>query len=368
VARTVTSAMSKNPNAIDFNALKRVLLIKLRHHGDVLLTSPVIQVMKNHYPHLEIDALIYAETRDMLSDHPGLNELYLIDRNWKEQGIGNQVREELALFNRLKARSYDLVIHLTENNRAAWLCHFLQPRYAITPVWRNKTWFWKHSFTHHYPLPARLRHTVEKHLDALRHLGLQPGEDERRLVLVAGKESEQKVEQLLKDHQISEQPFIHFHPTSRWLFKCWSVAKCTELIELLQSRGHQVVITAAPTKAELSIVQAILAPLNQPVIDLSGQLSLKDLSALTKRAQCFVGMDSVPMHIAAAMGTPTVALFGPSGEQEWGPWMVPSQTLFSDISCRPCGMDGCAGSKVSDCLEQIQPATVLEAVQSLLDQ
>lgn len=96
--------MSKNPNAIDFSAFRRVLLIKLRHHGDVLLTSPVIQVLKNHYPHLEIDALVYAETQDMLSGHPGLSELHLIDRNWKNQGIGNQVREELALFNRLKAR------------------------------------------------------------------------------------------------------------------------------------------------------------------------------------------------------------------------------------------------------------------------
>ncbi len=358
--------MSKNRNAIDFNTLKRVLIIKLRHHGDVLLTSPVLQVLKNHYPHLEIDALVYTETQDMLSEHPALDQLHLIDRNWKKEGVLAQVREEVALFNNLKARSYDLVIHLTESNRGGWLCRFLNPTYAITPAWLNKTWFWKHSFTHHYPLPARLRHTVEKHLDALRHLGLQPSETERNLVLVPGKEAEQKVEQLLKEHKADNQSFIHFHPTSRWLFKCWSIEKCTQLIEDLQSRGHQVVITAAPTQAELSMVKDILAPLRQPVIDLSGQLSLKELSALTARAQCFIGMDSVPMHIAAAMGTPTVALFGPSGDQEWGPWMVPSHTLISDISCRPCGMDGCAGSKVSDCLEHISPNDALNAIEDLL--
>jgi heptosyltransferase-3 len=358
--------MSKNRNAIDFNTLKRVLIIKLRHHGDVLLTSPVVQVLKNHYPHLEIDALVYADTADMLSKHPALDQLHVIDRNWKNQGVRYQVRQEVALFNTLKARSYDLVIHLTESNRGAWLCRFLKPRYAITPSWRNKSWFWRGSFTHHYPLPGRLRHTVEKHLDALRHLGLQPNESERNLVLVSGNEAEEKVERLLKEHKTNNQPFIQFHPTSRWLFKCWSIEKCTQLIEDLQSREHQVVITAAPTQAELSMVKDILAPLKQPVIDLSGQLSLKELSALTARARCFIGMDSVPMHIAAAMGTPTVALFGPSGDQEWGPWMVPSHTLISDISCRPCGMDGCAGSKVSDCLEHISPNDALNAIEDLL--
>jgi heptosyltransferase-3 len=358
--------MSKNPNAIDFSALRRVLLIKLRHHGDVLLTSPVIQVLKNHYPHLEIDALVYAETQDMLSEHPALSELHLIDRNWKKEGIGNQVREELALFNRLKARSYDLVIHLTENNRAAWLCHFLKPRYAITPVWRNKTWFWKHSFTHHYPVPARLRHTVEKHLDALRHLGLHPNDEERGLILVPGEQAKRRVQELIQQHGLDEEPFLHFHPTSRWLFKCWSIDRCRSLIELLQERGHQVVITAAPAKAELAMVSNILEPLAEPVIDLSGQLSLKELAALTARARCFVGMDSVPMHIAAAMGTPTVALFGPSGDQEWGPWMVPNHILISDISCRPCGMDGCGGSKISDCLEHIRPEDALAAIEDLI--
>jgi heptosyltransferase-3 len=358
--------MSKNPNAIDFSALRRVLLIKLRHHGDVLLTSPLIQVLKNHYPHLEIDALVYAETRDMLSEHPGLSELHLIDRNWKNHGISYQVREELALFNRLKGRSYDLVIHLTESNRAAWLCHFLKPRYAITPVWRDKTWFWKHSFTHHYPLPSRLRHTVEKHLDALRHLGLHPNDEERGLVLVPGDSAEQHVKELSRQHGLDEQPFIHFHPTSRWLFKCWSIDRCRNLIELLQERGHKIVITAAPEKAELAMIRDILDPLEQPVIDLSGQLSLKELAALTARARCFVGMDSVPMHIAAAMGTPTVALFGPSGDQEWGPWMVPNHILISDISCRPCGMDGCGGSKISDCLEHIRPEDALGAIEDLI--
>jgi heptosyltransferase-3 len=100
---------------------------------------------------------------------------------------------------------------------------------------------------------------------------------------------------------------------------------------------------------------------------LAGQLSLKELAALTARARLFIGVDSAPMHIAAAMGTPTVALFGPSGDREWGPWGVPHRVVSSDAHpCRPCGIDGCGGGKVSDCLSSLSVDRVHAAVQELL--
>jgi len=108
--------------------------------------------------------------------------------------------------------------------------------------------------------------------------------------------------------------------------------------------------------------------LPQSVVDLSGQLSLKQLAALTARAKLFIGVDSAPMHIAAAMGTPTVVLFGPSGDPEWGPWQVPHKIITSDHTCRPCGNDGCGGGKLSECLQTISVAEVLEAVHSLLQE
>jgi hypothetical protein len=98
-------------------------------------------------------------------------------------------------------------------------------------------------------------------------------------------------------------------------------------------------------------VRAIRAACGADTVDLSGQLTLKQLAALTGHAKLFVGVDSAPMHIAAAMGTPVVALFGPSGELEWGPWRVANRVIVSDAHpCRPCGNDGCGGGKVSECL------------------
>ena len=81
----------------------------------------------------------------------------------------------------------------------------------------------------------------------------------------------------------------------------------------------------------------------------------------------FIGVDSVPMHIAAAMQTPTVVLFGPSGEMSWGPWQVPHRVVSSEAHpCRPCGQDGCGGGKLSDCLTSLPVERVLQAVDQLL--
>jgi heptosyltransferase-3 len=103
------------------------------------------------------------------------------------------------------------------------------------------------------------------------------------------------------------------------------------------------------------------------VIDLSGQLTLAELGALIGAARLFIGVDSAPMHMAAAMGTPVVALFGPSGDAEWGPWRVPHRVVASDAhSCRPCGNSGCGGSNHSDCLLTLPEARVAAAVTVLL--
>ena len=103
-----------------------------------------------------------------------------------------------------------------------------------------------------------------------------------------------------------------------------------------------------------------------PVTDLSGALTLRELAALTARAKLFFGVDSAPMHIAAAMGTPVVALFGPSGEKEWGPWRVRHRVVATDYSCRPCGNDGCGGGKVSECLTRLPVERVHAAIDDVL--
>ncbi len=335
----------------------------------MLLAAPVLSALKHAAPQCEIDALVYRDTAPMLDFHPALTQLHTIDRNWKRLGLAAQLTNEWRLLSTLRARHYDLVIHLSVHRRGAWLVRLLQPRWSVAPRYRGS--FWAKSFTHFYPAQSHPeRHTVETNLDSLRALGLEPKAEDKRVILIPGMDAEARIDALMKQHGLPPGGFIHIHPASRWLFKCWPAEKFAALCDALAARGWPLVLTAAPEAKEKALVAEILARravLSAPTFDFSGQLTLKELAALTARARLFVGVDSAPMHIAAAMGTPTVAIFGPSGDKEWGPWNVAHRVVASSHHpCRPCGQDGCEGSKVSACLTELPVSEVLAACEELL--
>jgi heptosyltransferase-3 len=360
------------PDAVDPEQLRRVLVIKLRHHGDVLLASPVFTALKGVAPAAEIDALVYEETAPMLGGHPAISRVHLIDRGWKRRGLVTQARAEVRLLRELAARHYDLVVHLTEHPRGAWLTRILRPRYAVARELPRPHWLWRTSFTHYYRLPrARPRHTVECNLDALRRLGFQPSSAERKLVLVPAAMEAERAAALIARQGLGSKRFVQLHPGSRWMFKCWTAEGYAGLIERLADEGWKIAITGAPDQRERELIDAILVALSAAgraaVVDLTGTLSLRELAALTREARLFVGVDSAPMHIAAAVSTPVVALFGPSGEFEWGPWQVAHRVLTSERHpCRPCGIDGCGGGKLSECLATLSVERVHAAVRELL--
>jgi len=349
-------------DAVPLKSIARALVIKLRHHGDVLLAAPVLSVLKAHAPAVEIDALVYDDTAPMLDGHPALHTLFTVGRKWKELGGLARFQAERALFSALKSRRYDLIVHLSEQPRGAWLARALGPHFSVAPIVPGRGAFWRNSFTHRYPLLRNgRRHAVELNLDALRRIGIQPSAQERRVQFVPGDEAEAKAAALAP-----ERGFIHLHPTSRWSFKSWTVEKNAELVNRLAAEGHRVVLTASPAPAELAMIEAIgqLAP--GKALNLAGRLSIKELGAVAARAKLFIGVDSMPMHLAAAMGTPTVALFGPSGDLEWGPWNVAHRVVASGHACRPCGNDGCGGGKQSECLTTLPVDQVHAAARALL--
>ncbi len=352
--------------------LRRALVIKLRHHGDVLLASPVISTLKRLAPQCEVDALVYADTAPMLAGHPDLAQLHLIDRNWKRQGLRRQAGAEWGLIRQLRARRYELVIHLSVHMRGAWLTRLLRPRWSVAPKFRRG--FWESSFTHLYPAQSDpQRHTVDSNLDSLRALGIAPTAGDMRVLMVPGAAAEAGIDALLARHGLAAGGFVHVHPASRWAFKCWPAERVAALCDALAARGLPIVLTSAPDANEQALIAAVngarakgAVPL-APTLDLAGQLSLKELAALTARARLFVGVDSAPMHIAAAMGTPVVAIFGPSGDREWGPWGAGHRVVASlTHPCRPCGMAGCNDSKISECLTTLPVAQVLAACEELL--
>ncbi|WP_374189552.1 putative lipopolysaccharide heptosyltransferase III [Erwinia sorbitola] len=308
---------------------KRILVIKLRHHGDMLLTTPVINTLKQNWPQAEVDVLLYHETREMLSANPAIARLMTIDRQWKKQGAAVHLKHEWQLMQQLRARQYDVVINLADQWRSALATRWTGARIRLGfdfPKRRGALWRFCH--TQLVPVTGHGKlHTVEQNLSLLEPLGnLQTSS---QVTMSYNASDWEHVEGLLGQQAVPND-FIVVQPTSRWFFKCWTEAKMAATISALQASGYTLVLTSGPDKREQEMVANILAQCpEERVISLAGQLTLRQLAALIDHARLFIGVDSVPMHMAAALSTPCVALFGPSKLTFWRPWQVQGKVIWA---------------------------------------
>lgn len=351
-------------NYPDLTGVKKVLVVKLRHHGDVLLTSPVFSNLQAAIPQAEIHAMVYKDTSPMLEGHPAIQKFLSYDRGWKKLGFFGKLMKEVLLLKQVRQEKYDLVINLTEGDRGAIAAFVSGAKICVGLDPEGKGFKGKHKVYSHIVKNCKTpRHTVEKNLDALRRIGIFPTPEERDVFFAIPEESKKRIQEF----GLSAQGYFLLHPVSRWKFKCWPLSLVAKLILELHNRGEKIVITASPDKQELQMVEEILklAP-EVPVLNLGGKTSLKDLGALIEMSRCLVCVDSVPLHMSSALKTPTVVLFGPTSEINWGPWQnQKARVVTQNLPCRPCFMDGCGGSKMSDCLATLSVGKVLSAIDSL---
>gem|GEM_PF-22361 len=342
----------------DLSGVKKILVVKLRHLGDVLLAGPVFSALKEAFPRAEIDAYVYKEAVPMLDGHPAIGRLIAYDRGWKKLGLLSRLAKEAVLLREIRCGGYDLAVNLTEGDRGV-LAAFAS-KAKVRAGFKPKGGWQRKVLTHIAKDCPSLRHTVERNLDVLRRIGIFPSPEAKELSFHIPNSSIEKARALS-----SGEPFVLIHPTSRWRFKCWPSAKMRELASQLLLEGRKVILTSGPDTAEQEMAREICQGLD--ILNLAGQLSLKDLGALIALSDVLVCVDSVPFHMASALKKPVAALFGPTSDATWGPWRNPhARILAQPFSCRPCYLDGCGGSKRSECLETLPVAAVLQTVHSLL--
>lgn len=352
------------------NNIKKVLVIKLRKIGDVLLSVPTIRAIKENLPGSQISALVNKGTEDMLSGNPLLDEVITFDRSVKDLPLTQALAAQAKLIREIRSKSFDMVVDLTSGDRPALIAFLSRAKYRLGHDPRGKGIAGKKYFyTHLVPFTEDQTHAVEDNLDVVRLIGMDT--TDKSVTIAVPPEAQAQVDKWLKEANYPlDGTLIHIHPTSDWLFKCWRDEAVAELIDYLQlERNRKVVITSGPAKKEMEKVSAIIKLTQSQPLNLAGRTSLKQLAAISIRSKLFFGVDSAPMHIAAATGTPVVALFGPSGEHMWGPPWGDKHTVITkdkEFPCRPCGQDGCEGSKRSKCLEEISVAEVKKVVDTYL--
>ncbi|MBF0381070.1 MAG: putative lipopolysaccharide heptosyltransferase III [Magnetococcales bacterium] len=356
-------------NHPDLSKIKTVLVIFFKHIGDVILSTPVYSVLKNRHPHLQIDALVNKETAEMLQGNPNINEVISYDRKVVKSSLGNKIKGEIALYSSIRNRRYDMVISLDGSNRGRTLSWYSGAKINVGSGGRKKIFFGRvDPHTHWVRHTSINRHYLERHLDNLRRIGIYANKEERYPQLFESQEVKTKISNTLQKAGIGNGPYILIHPTSRWMFKCWPAQLMGQLIDKIQKQIQlPIVITAAPDPTEADYITRMKREFSAPVIDLTGQLTLMELIPLIRAAKLFIGVDSAPMHMASATNTPTIVLFGPSDETDWGPVGKKYHIISaSQHICRPCQLDGCGGGRICECMNDITVDEVFAKVEEEL--
>jgi heptosyltransferase-3 len=305
----------------------------------------------------------------MLQGHPAIADYLLYDRAWKTVSPFKKIIKEVALLKEIRSRGYDLILNLTEGDRGAIAALVSGSTYRVGFDPKRSGFFAKRSiYTHIVKQCPHPRHTVERQIDALRRMGIFPDPEERDLFLHVPEGAKCKIAHLLAKEGLHAGEYVLIHPVSRWRFKCLAAKQIAQLMTSLHNRGLRLVISAGPDAQEIAMIEAILALApHVPVCNCAGKLTLKELSALIQSAKALICVDSVPLHIASALKTPVVALFGPTSEKNWGPWMHPkARVVAQQLPCRPCYQDGCGGSKMSDCLFSMPVSSILSGLDEVL--
>lgn len=349
----------------------KILLIATRQIGDVLLTTPLLRSLRRAYPAATLDVLIYKNCEGILEGNPAVNALIPISEY-------PSLREYFALGQKI-FRRYELAISTLAGDRPILYALSAAPlRAAIVPP---KSWqsAWKRQFVQNWvELDNWETHTVVQNLRLADALGI-PRCYEIGLPQLPDTEDflDKKVPFAWRT-----QAFAVLHLFPKWRYKQWTRHGWAQLIGYLLQKPLRIVLTGSSDPDELSYIQSVINIVRPPLVNLAGQLRFSEVARLIQASVLYVGPDTAVTHLAAATGTPTVALYGPTNPLKWAPWpcgyaqekppfaKVGSQQngnvlLIQGVGdCVPCHQEGCDRHRQSHsmCLETLTGATVIQAI------
>jgi heptosyltransferase-3 len=293
----------------------KILILKFRNIGDVLLATPLVENLKHYYSNATIDFAINQECQDMLTLNPLINKIICYDRKTiKSFGFFKKLTQEIKFIKQFRG-NYDMVINLTEGDKGAIITYFSKAKIKLGFKPKSGL-FSKIKVFDKLGDDAKEQHTVEKDLQFIELLDKEI--TSQKVQIFWDKNTEKEVDNILKENNITN--FVHIHPVSRWMFKCWEDDRMAEVIDYFESKNLKVVITGAPNSVEFNRIDDILKLCKSTPLNLSGKLkNLKYLAYLSKKSQLFFGVDTAPMHIAA-INVKVIALFGASKAVCWAPW------------------------------------------------
>lgn len=296
----------------------RVLLIKLRHIGDALLTTPVIAGIRQTHPNAEITMLVRSSCRHILEGCRDLDRILTTadirpaDRQW------SSLTDDMKLIRELRHSSYDVALDLGDNYRGRFLLTLTKADLkAADAAGRSYPWYLRHRvrILNQSWAERKSQHRVEKDYRIASQVLNLP-------VKVPPLQFDQEAHQPWPELD-RNNPYIVIHAGTRWKRKRWPLENWCHLLKKLKAEGHRLVISCGPDAEEREEARQLQNHLGDDTLTTDGQCSWRQLAWILAGARLFIGVDTAAMHLAAACQCPTVALFGPSRPQAWSPWCVP---------------------------------------------
>ena len=341
--------------------LSKILVTRTDRIGDLVLSTPVFSALRKQFPTAWITCLTFCENREIVEGNPYLDEVILYDKKGTEKGVAGNLR--FARF--IAAKKFDTVIHLHATNRMHWISWL-----AGIPVRigydRKSSW----TLTHRVLDKKRegLKHEAEYNFDLLQLLKVERPES-LSLYFPLKDSAERSLRELMKHYNIPQDtPKVILNPSASCPSKRWPADRFGYLVNKIANQ-YEATFIAIGTKQDRSFVQEVQKHASFPVFDLSGRLSLAMLGSLMKQSSLLISNDSGPVHVANAVGTPAISIFGRKqmglSPTRWRPLDSKSRVIWKDVGCETCLAHRCQIQFL--CLDAITVDDVLSETQFFED-
>jgi predicted lipopolysaccharide heptosyltransferase III len=355
--RSEESAQPLGPALWDWQSVRSVLVVRLRSIGDTVLTTPSLYALKRFLPHARVDILLEDWVAPVLEGFEFVDNIITLKRGSTAARAG--------VARHLRAARYDVAYNLHGGTTATLLTRASGARYRIG----YSSYQYGRLHNHLAPSSSSLwgrdkTHSVEQQLALLGWTGV-PVTDRPETRLTVTGQAAARVSARLRAAGLDETGSIAvIHPAAAFDTKQWATERFARVAESLASRGLAVVAITASTEAH--VTEKFKQYTTVPVVAFT-DLSLPEVTALLSQARLFVGNDSGIAHMAAAVGAPSVVIFGSSNTAHWRPWAKsPAEVVVEEMECQPCHGYFCEKFEQPECIKRVPVERVLGAIDRVL--
>ena len=346
---------------------KKILIVKLSAIGDVIHTLPSLNAIRENYPDSHITWVVEEAASDFVKGHKAIDRVIISRRKtWIKHIFSTSclqtIKQIYAFIKAVRDTRYDLVIDFQTLLKSGLI--------VLLSRGKQKAGFGKgmehmeHSYlflNKRMPPVDMNHHAVLRSLMLLKSLGIPS--DKIVFDLPVSHGDRKKAEDLLTQNGVSgSKPVVAINPVAKWKTKMWDNAKFAMLADrLIETCDAHVVFTGS--KTDFPVADEIISGMTHQAVNLAGKTTLKTLAAVFESADLVVSTDTGPMHVAAAIGTPVVAVFGPTAPWRTGPFGSGHRIIRTDMTCSPCFKRKC---ETAACMKEISVESVFTAASGLL--